>query len=87
MSAHRHSQANATTLTIAALLGVGVLAGCSGAVSSPTASATASHTAPAAKTGSAAPAASASATPFPKSAPALLSGALAGLRSFGGGVL
>lgn len=80
MSTHRHIQANATALTIAALLGAGALAGCSGAGSS---SAAASGTASAAASGTAGLAASASATPVPKTAPALLSGALATLRSAG----
>jgi hypothetical protein len=84
MSTHRHIQANATALTIAALLGAGALAGCSGAgSSSAAASGTASGTASAAASGTAGPAASASATPVPKTAPALLSGALATLRSAG----
>ena len=78
MSTHRHIQANATALTIAALLGAGALAGCSGAGSS---SAAASGTASAAASGTSSLAASASATPVPKTAPALLSGALATLRS------
>ncbi len=81
MSTHRHIQANATALTIAALLGAGALAGCSGAGSSSAASGTASGTASAAASGTAGLAASASATPVPKTAPALLSGALATLRS------
>ncbi len=82
MSTHRHIQANATALTIAALLGAGALAGCSGAgSSSAAASGTASGTASAAASGTAGLAASASATPVPKTAPALLSGALATLRS------
>ena len=80
MSTHRHIQANATALTIAALLGAGALAGCSGAGSS---SAAASGTASAAASGTSSLAASASATPVPKTAPALLSGALATLRSAG----
>jgi hypothetical protein len=80
MSTHPHTHAGATALTIAALLGVGALAGCSGAGSS---SAAAAATGTATGTASAAPSASASATPVPKTAPALLSGALAGLRSGG----
>jgi hypothetical protein len=81
MSTHRHIQANATALTIAALLGAGALAGCSGAGSSSAASGTAAGTASATASGTAGLAASASATPVPKTAPALLSGALATLRS------
>jgi len=80
MSTLRHTKAGATALTIAALLGVGALAGCSGAGGS---SAAATGTASAAASGTASPAASASATPVPKTAPALLSGALASLRSAG----
>ena len=84
MSTHRHIQANAAALTIAALLGAGALAGCSGAgSSSAAASGTASGTASAAASRTAGLAASASATPVPKTAPALLSGALATLRSAG----
>lgn len=84
MSTRRQTRINATALTISALLGLGALAGCSGgggnpAPPSPTTSA--SQTGPTA--GSAAPAARPLATPAAKSAPALLHGALAALRSAG----
>jgi hypothetical protein len=88
MSTHRHIRASATALTIAALLGAGALAGCGGAGSSSTAAASATATGAGAGTATApasgtASAPTASATPVPKAAPALLSGALAALRSAG----
>ena len=69
MSTRRQTRINATALTISALLGLGVLAGCSGS---------GSNSGPTAPAASAAPAA-----PAAKSAPALLHGALAALRSGG----
>lgn len=73
MRTHRQTRANAITLTISALLGLGALAGCTGNGSNSTGA-----TSPASHTGSAAPAA-----PAAKSAPALLQGMLAALRAGG----
>jgi len=75
MSTHRQTRANAITLTISALLGLGALAGCTGNGSN---SAAPAATGPASHTGSASPA-----TPAAKSAPALLQGMLAALDSGG----
>jgi hypothetical protein len=75
MRTHRQTRANAITLTISTLLGLGALAGCTGNGSN---SAAPTATKPASQTGSAAPA-----SPAAKSAPALLQGMLAALRSGG----
>jgi hypothetical protein len=93
MSTHRQTPANAITLTIAALLGLGALAGCSGGGASPAASGRANQTGPTSHTGSsagpsgssAAPAsgAPAAASPAGKSAPVLLRDTLAALRAGG----
>jgi hypothetical protein len=69
MRTHRQTRANAITLTISALLGLGALAGCTGNGSN--------SAAPAATRSAASPASTA------KSAPALLQGMLAALRSGG----
>ena len=76
MNAHRRPRPNAIALTASALLGLGVLAGCTsgGGSASPSGAST-----PAAPAGSATPAASAPAM----SAPRLLSAALAALRAGG----
>ena len=73
MNAHRRPRANATTLTVSALLGLGMLAGCTSGGSS------ASPSAASAPAASATPAASAP----PMSAPRLLSAALSALRAGG----
>jgi hypothetical protein len=80
MSTHRQTQANAITLTIAALLGLGALAGCSGGGSaSPAATGLASHAG-----SSAGPSAASAAASSPgKSAPVLLRDTLAALRAGG----
>ena len=98
MSTHRQTQANAITLTIAALLGLGALAGCSGSgAASPAASGLASQTGPTSHAGSSAgpsagpsgsSAGSASGAPTAastagKSAPVLLRDTLAALRASG----
>ena len=98
MSTHRQTQANAITLTIAALLGLGALAGCSGSgAASPAASGLASQTGPTSHAGSSAgpsagpsgsSAGSASGAPTAastagKSAPVLLRDTLAALRAGG----
>jgi hypothetical protein len=71
MSTRRQTRINATAFTISALLGLGALAGCSGGGSN---SAPPAPTTSASQTGPA---------PAAKSAPALLHGALAALRSGG----
>jgi hypothetical protein len=73
MNAHRRPRANATSLTVSALLGLGMLAGCTSGGSS------ASPSAASAPAASGPPAASAP----PMSAPRLLSAALAALRAGG----
>ena len=90
MSTHRQTLANAITLTIAALLGLGALAGCSGGgAASPAATGLASQTGPTSHAGSSAgPSGSASgapaaASPAGKSAPVLLRDTLAALRAGG----
>ena len=96
MSTHRQTQANAITLTIAALLGLGALAGCSGSgAASPAASGLASQTGPASHASVAGPSGSsgssagsasgapAAASPAGKSAPVLLRDTLAALRAGG----
>ena len=86
MSTHRQTPANAITLTIAALLGLGALAGCSGGGASPAASGRANQTGPTSHTGSSAAPASgapAAASPAGKSAPVLLRDTLAALRAGG----
>jgi hypothetical protein len=76
MSTHRQTRANAITLTISALLGLGALAGCSGNGAPPAATLSPSQTRPSAGS-AAAPA------PAAKTAPALLHDTLAALRSGG----
>lgn len=94
MSTHRQTPANAITLTIAALLGLGALAGCSGGgAASPAATGRASQTGPASHAGSSAgpsgssagsaSGAPAAASPAGKSAPVLLRDTLAALRAGG----
>jgi hypothetical protein len=88
MSKHHQTLANAITLTIATLLGLGTLAGCSGGgAASPAATGRASQTShagssagPSAGSASGAPAA---ASPAGKSAPVLLRDTLAALRAGG----
>jgi hypothetical protein len=84
MSTHRPSPANAITRTVLALLGLGMLAGCTSGGSggaSPTASATRSTAAPASAPPASAP--PASAPPAGLSAAGLLSAALAAVRAGG----
>jgi hypothetical protein len=94
MSTHRQTQANAITLTIAALLGLGALAGCSGGgAASPAATGRASQPGPTSHAGSSAgpsgssagsaSGAPAAASPAGKSAPVLLRDTLAALRAGG----
>ena len=94
MSTHRQTPANAITLTIAALLGLGALAGCSGGgAASPAAGGRASQTGPTSYAGSSAgpsgssagsaSGAPAAASPAGKSAPVLLRDTLAALRAGG----
>jgi hypothetical protein len=89
MSTHRQTRANAITLTISVLLGLGALAGCSGSSSAPptaTASASGAGSSGAPSAGSSAgsaPGARGLATPAGKSAPVLLHDTVAALRSGG----
>src|SRR5580692_3228268 len=93
MSTHRQTPANAITLTIAALLGLGALAGCSGGGASPAASGRANQTGPTSHAGSSAgpsgssagsaSGAPAAASPAGKSAPVLVRDTLAALRAGG----
>jgi len=88
MSTHRQTPANAITLTIAALLGLGALAGCSGGgAASPAATGRASQTGssagPSGSSAGSASGAPAAASPGGKSAPVLLRDTLAALRAGG----
>jgi len=76
MSTHRQTRTNVAALTISGLLGLGALAGCTGGGAAPTAA-----TASAVPTRSVPPAQRPPAASVAKSAPAVLSGALAALRS------
>lgn len=83
MSTHRQTRINAVALAISVVLGLGALAGCTGSgsgSSAPTTTAPGDKAAP--STGSSS-GARPRATPGAGSAPALLSGALAALRSGG----
>jgi hypothetical protein len=81
MRTRRQTRVNTITLTLTALLGLGALTGCSGSGSAPP-TATASGGKAASSAGSS-PGASPLAASVAKSAPALLHGALAALRSGG----
>ncbi len=81
MSTRRPTPVNTIALTLAALVGLGALAGCSGSGGSAPPTATASGKA--APSAGSSPGASPLAASVAKSAPALLHGALAALRSGG----
>lgn len=80
MSTHRRTRANAMTLTLSTLLGLGALAGCTSGGGPAASTATAPASRPASP---ATPPGSSPATPAGKSATALLSGALTALRDGG----